>query len=77
MPVVEASIVVNSPIDKVFALQDGPWKSSEYVPGVVYVGKVTCAEERVGDSATVVYSVLGLPEMTSPNIVIRPREACA
>ena len=28
MPVVEPSIVVNALIDKVFALQDDPWKSS-------------------------------------------------
>ena len=69
MPVVEASIVVNAPIDKVFALQDDPWKSSEYVPGVVHVGKVTYTDERLGDSATVVYSVLGLRFASKATVV--------
>ena len=60
MPVVEASIVINAPVERVFDLMDDPQRVVEYVPGIVRVSDFDRTPQRVGDSARVTYSVLGL-----------------
>ena len=60
MPIVENSIVINAPVEKVFAIMDDPARLPEYFAGVVGVSDVRRTEERVGDSISVRYSVLGV-----------------
>ena len=60
MPIVEKSIVIEAPPEEVFAMQDDPRRVMEYVPGIVRVSDYTYTSRRVGDTARVTYSVLGL-----------------
>ena len=60
MPVVENSIVISAEADKVFGILDDAQRFPEYFAGVVRVSNVTLSEERVGDSANITYSVLGV-----------------
>ena len=60
MPVVENSIVINAPVEKVFGILDDAERLSEFVAGVVGVSDISRTEQRVGDSVNVTYSVLGV-----------------
>ena len=60
MPIVENSIVINAPVEKVFGVIDDPARVPEYFSGVVGVTDYKQTPERVGDSLKFTYSVLGI-----------------
>ena len=60
MPVVENSIVINAPVDRVFGVLDDPEQLPAYFPGVVSVSDIKRTPDRVGDSVKFTYSVLGI-----------------
>ena len=68
MTVIEKSIV-NAPPEKVFAIPDDPSRVVEWVPGVVKVSNIKRTPQRIGDSATVTYNVLGLRFPTKGTVV--------
>ena len=39
MPVLETSIVINAPVEKVFAIEDDPKRLPEYLPGIVEIAE--------------------------------------
>ena len=60
MPVVENSIVINAPMEKVFGILDDPERYPAFFAGVVGISDVSRTEERIGDSGSMKYSVLGI-----------------
>ena len=60
MPVIEKSITIQAPPDRVFAILDDPASIRRYGPGVTDVSDVLLSEGRIGDSFKVTYSVVGL-----------------
>jgi carbon monoxide dehydrogenase subunit G len=60
MPVVENRIVINAPMEVVFGVLDDPERLPEHFPGVVSVSDFKQTLERVGDSANITYSVIGV-----------------
>lgn len=60
MPVIQSSITINVPIERVFNLLDDPTSASKWFPGVRDVVGVTRTKERVGDKWTLKYAVLGV-----------------
>jgi len=53
VPVVENSIVINTPAEKVFGIIDDPQRFPEYFAGVIRVSDVINTEQRIGDSAII------------------------
>ena len=60
MPVVEKSVVINAPVDKVFGINEDPKRVTEYMPGIVRVADIVKTRKRIGDSQRLTYSVLGV-----------------
>ena len=60
MPKVEKSIVINAPVEHVFAIHDDPKRMSEYMPGIVRTSDMVQTRQHRGDTGRITYSVLGL-----------------
>ena len=60
MPIIERSIVINAPAEKIFAVEDDPTRLPEYLPGLVRIADYQQTPERIGESARYTYAVLGL-----------------
>jgi len=60
MPVIERSTTINAPLEQVFQLLDTPERVGEWAPGVTRVADIKQTPQRIGDSARITYSVLGL-----------------
>jgi carbon monoxide dehydrogenase subunit G len=60
MTIIDHSIVINAPIERVFDLIDEPSRLPDYVPGVRRVDEIQRSTERVGDSFRAHYTVLGV-----------------
>jgi carbon monoxide dehydrogenase subunit G len=64
MTVIDQSISIDAPPERVFEWIDNPERLPEYVPGVRRVDNVQRSDRRVGDSFQLHYSVLGLEAPT-------------
>jgi carbon monoxide dehydrogenase subunit G len=60
MTVIDHSIVINAPIERVFELLDEPSRLPDYVPGVRRIDEIRRSDQRIGDSFRAHYAVLGL-----------------
>ena len=60
MAVIEKSIVIHAPIEKVFELLDDPHRIPEYSPSVSRVEDVHQSDGRHGDSVRIHYSLMGI-----------------
>ena len=60
MPVVTNSITIKKPLPEVFDYLDDPANAAKWFSGVSETVGVTRTEERVGDTSTVKYSVMGM-----------------
>ena len=60
MPVIEKSIVINAPAERVFAIVDDPNRLPDYMVGIVRVADVVQTPVRIGDSMRFTYAVIGL-----------------
>ena len=60
MPVTERSIVINAPVEKVFAVIDDLRRVPEYMHGVVRTADIKQTPRRIGDTMRLTYSVMGL-----------------
>ena len=56
----EKSIVINAPVEKVFAYVREPASEPEWMPGMVEVGDVVQTKEGVGSHYRFTYSLAGL-----------------
>ena len=61
LPVIERSILINAPVERVFQLQDDPSLAPQVMVGLERVYDISRSEGRVGDTARFVFSVLGVP----------------
>ncbi|MFQ5933167.1 MAG: SRPBCC family protein [Dehalococcoidia bacterium] len=60
MPVVEKSITIRAPVEKVFAVVDDPNRLQEYMVGITRTTDIVRTSGRIGDSVRFTYSVMGL-----------------
>ena len=60
MPVLESSIVINAPVEKVFAIEDDPKRLPEYLPGIAEIAEYERTPERIGETSTYVYKAMGM-----------------
>ena len=60
MAVIEKSIVIHAPVEKVFELLDDHHRIPEYSPSVSRVEDVRQSDGRHGDSVRVHYSLMGI-----------------
>ena len=60
MAKVERSIIINAPVEKVFAYIEDPTLNPEWLPSVMEVKDVTLTEEGVGSHFRWVYKLAGL-----------------
>ena len=60
MAIIERSVIINAPVEKVFAVEDDPKRLHEYMPGIVRMTDIVETPNHVGKSARFTYSVLGL-----------------
>ncbi len=60
MAVVSKMVTINAPPEKVFSILDDPNAIPQYAPGVTRVADIKQSEKRLGDSARVTYSVMGI-----------------
>ena len=69
MPRVEGSIVIEAPVEKVFAIHDDPKRVMEYMPGIIRMADIARTPRHVGDSGRFTYSVLGLRFPTKHTVI--------
>ncbi len=60
MATIHRSLMIEAPAEKVFDIVDDPERLSTYVPNVSRVVDVKRSDQRLGDSFTVIYKVLGI-----------------
>jgi carbon monoxide dehydrogenase subunit G len=65
MTVIDQSISIDAPPERVFEWVVDPNRLPQYVPGVRRVENVQRSDRRVGDSFQLHYSVLGLETLTT------------
>ena len=60
MPVIERSIVINAPVEKIFKIEDDPRRLPEYLPGIVEVTDYDRTPDRIGERSRYVYKAMGM-----------------
>ena len=60
MAVIEQSIVIDAPVEKVFAVHDDAHRVAEYMPGILRVADVVRTRGRRGDTTRLTFGLLGL-----------------